>query len=172
MIVFWITFSIVLLFGFVVFRGAPYVPSKKSDLRTAFNSLYPLTNKDHLIDIGSGDGIVLREAARHGARATGYELNPVLVLIARILSRGNIHITTELKDFWHAHFPDDTTVVYTFGDGRDIEKMASKVEHEATRIGRPLYFVSYGFVVRHRTAERSVGAHTLYRINPLQQKKP
>ena len=75
--------AVVLLFGFVAFTGAPYVPSRRRDLQKAFDELYRLKKTDVLVDIGSGDGIVLREASRRGARAIGYELQPLLVLISR-----------------------------------------------------------------------------------------
>lgn len=171
MIVFWVICVIVVLFGFVVFRGAPYVPSKPRDIAKAFDELYPLSEKDVLVDIGSGDGIVLRAAARRGARAVGYELNPVLVLISRILSRGNKKIEVRVADFWRKHFPDDTTVVYTFGDSRDIRKMAALVQQEANRLGRELYFISYGFAVPGKEAVNKTGVHFLYHFDALQGEK-
>lgn len=171
MIVFWVICVIVVLFGFVVFRGAPYVPSKPRDIAKAFDELYPLSEKDVLVDIGSGDGIVLRAAARRGARAGGYELNPVLVLISRILSRGNKKIEVRVADFWRKHFPDDTTVVYTFGDSRDIRKMAALIQQEANRLGRELYFISYGFAVPGREAVNKTGVHFLYHFDALQGEK-
>jgi hypothetical protein len=163
--------GIVLLFGFVVFRGAPYVPSKKRDLEAALDGLVTLGKNDLLVDIGSGDGIVLRQAARRGAGAVGYELNPVLVLISRFLSRKNPRVKTYLADFWNVSLPDNTTVVYVFGESRDIEKMAKKVEQEATRLKRPLLFISYGFQLPGRKAEKRTGTHFLYRLEPLQPRE-
>ena len=51
---FWLLFAIVVIFGFVVCRGAPYVPSRKRELAVAFDQLYPLGSKDVLVDIGAG----------------------------------------------------------------------------------------------------------------------
>src|SRR5680860_1758140 len=88
MIWLWLFFvTIAIFFGAVVFRGAPYVPSQKFYINQALRELYPISNKDLLIDIGSGDGVVLREASKLGARAIGYEINPFLVIISRLLSR-------------------------------------------------------------------------------------
>lgn len=167
-LLFWIVFLIVILFGFVVFRGAPYVPSKKGDVARALSELYPLGESDTLVDIGSGDGLVLREAARHGAQAIGYELNPLLVVLSRWLSRGYPGVTVYLADFWRAPLPKATTVVYAFGDSRDIAKMAGKVADTAGTIGRPLAFISYGIAVPGLEPVGRVGAHYLYRIEPLQ----
>lgn len=166
--VFWIICSIVLLFGFVVFFGAPYVPSKRSEVERAFAELYPLGTDDTLVDIGSGDGVVLRLAAKRGARAVGYEINPLLVVLSRWLSRSSPEVTVYLASFWHAALPADTTVVYVFGDSRDITKMTDKVQETATRLGRPLFFISYAIAVPGLEPKKQVGAHYLYKIEPLQ----
>ena len=82
MILFWaIVIILCVFFGLVVFRGAPYVPSKKTYINQAFSDLYPLTDKDVLVDVGSGDGVVLRSATKFGALAIGYEINPILVIM-------------------------------------------------------------------------------------------
>lgn len=157
-----------LSFGLVVVRGAPYVPSKKRDLKIAFRELYPLSKQDVLIDIGAGDGVVLREAIRAGAgRAIGYELNPILVVIGRWLGRSFPQTKIILKDFWSVKLPPDTTVIYTFGDTRDIDKMAQKVANEAERLQKPLYLISYGFRSRRFTPLREVEPFILYRFEPL-----
>jgi hypothetical protein len=168
----WLAAAIILLFGFVVFRGAPYVPSKKRELIQAFDELYPLNEDDVLVDIGSGDGIVLRAAAAQGARAIGYELNPLLVGISRLISRKDRLITVYLADFWQVKLPKSTTIVYVFGDSRDIAKMAKKVAQEADRLKKPLYFMSYGFNVPGQSPLRTLGAYYLYKYAPLQIKKP
>ena len=85
MIWFWIFFALFMIFSLVVFRGSPYVPSQKKYIFEAFTKLYKISKNDLLIDIGSGDGIVLRQAARLGAKAIGFEINPILVLISKIL---------------------------------------------------------------------------------------
>ncbi|HEU4716091.1 MAG TPA: hypothetical protein VFS14_04660, partial [Candidatus Saccharimonadales bacterium] len=72
MTIIWILCAVVLLFGFVVFRGAPYVPSHKKDVAIAFEELYEVGKNDVVVDVGSGDGIILRMAAKRGARAVGY----------------------------------------------------------------------------------------------------
>lgn len=151
----------------VSLRGAPYVPSRARDVREAFDQLYAIGSDDLLVDIGSGDGKVLRMAAQRGARAVGYELNPFLVLLSWWLSRRYDGVSTRLADLWRSQAPDGTTVVYTFGTGRDIERMGSWVEQQATRLGGPIYLISYGFELA-RPALRSHEAHHLYRIEPLQ----
>lgn len=156
------------LFLLTIFRGAPYVPTRKKDLKRAFTALCPLTEKDTVIDIGSGDGVVLRQAAAHGARAIGYEVNPVLVIVSRFLNRRyGRQIETRLADFWYAKFPPETTLVYTFGESRDIKRMYAYVAREATRLEKPLFFMSYGFAVEGKPIYKSDKSFYLYKIAPL-----
>jgi hypothetical protein len=156
------------LIGFVAFTGAPYVPSKRGDVARAFTELYKLKPDDLIVDIGSGDGVVLREVSRRGAHAIGYEIHPILVGISRWLSRNDDRVMIELANFWRVEMPANTTVVYTFGDSRDITKMYDKIVSEATRMGHELAFITYGFDVPGIKPAKTVGAHHLYRIQPLQ----
>lgn len=162
---------LVVTFGGVVLFGAPYVPSLRRDIRRAFDDLYAIGPSDMIVDMGCGDGIVLREAARRGARGVGYELNPFMTLIARIACRHYRNIRIVQANFWRVEVPDGTTVIYTFGDSRDIERMAAWVQSQATRLGRPLFFISYGFRLKSHEPLRASGAHLLYEITPLQGAK-
>jgi len=45
--------------------------------------LADLKPNDLVIDLGSGDGLFVIEAARRGAKAVGYEINPILVWWSR-----------------------------------------------------------------------------------------
>ncbi len=168
----WLAFVIVLVFGGTAFLGAPYVPSKRRDINRAFDKLYRLKSGDLLVDIGSGDGVVLRQASKRGARAVGYEINPILVVISRWLSRNNPDVTVRLTNFWHSRLPQATTVVYLFGDGRDIKRMDAWLQKQANLLAKPLAIISYGFTLPGREAAGEEGAHHLYQINPLHPDEP
>ncbi len=163
-----IVFVIVMIFGVVIARGAPYVPSQRRYIRRAFTDLYHLSNNDTLIDVGSGDGIVLRLAAERGARAVGYGLNPILVIISRLLSIGRPKVKTILADFWLTSFPPDTTVVYLFMVAKMRRRMAKKIQAEATRLQRPLHVMTYGFPFLDREPNKTLDAYFLYTFQPLQ----
>lgn len=164
----WIFFGFILLFGFVVFWGAPYVPSKRTDLAQAFEELYKIGPSDLLVDIGSGDGVVLRAAASRGACALGYELNPLLVAISMLICRPYKRIGIKLTNYFLASFPSNTTVVYVFSDSRDIAKVYELVQTQASRLGRKLAFISYAFKVPDIKPDKSIGVHHLYMVEPLQ----
>lgn len=162
--------AIVLIFGIVVFRGAPYVPSQRRFVRQAFTKkLYELGEKDVLLDLGSGDGIILRLAAHRGARAIGYEVNPILIAISRFLGRKQPLVETRLADIWMSPFPDDVTVVYAFVVTRDIPKLAKKMQKEVDRIGRPLHLITFGANITDKKPLKILKAHTLYRFEPLSE---
>lgn len=152
--------------GFTVFFGAPYVPSRKREICQAFTKLYPLTQHDTLVDLGSGDGVVLRSARERGAVAVGYELSPPLAWISKALARGDTKQVIFNESYWRADFPAQTTVVYAFSDSRDIEKMHDLVERQATKLGKTLHFITYGAKAPHKTPANAMGAYFLYRVAP------
>lgn len=169
MIALWILLvALFVCFGLIAFRGAPYVPSHRKDIKRAFSDLYPLAPHDVVVDIGSGDGIVLREVAQLGARAIGYELNPMLVALSRLLCREYDGIEVRLADFWLAKLPDEATVFYAFSVSRDIPKMVKKLQAHVDCTRKPVTFITYGSNIPGREPTAELGAHTLYHLTPLQ----
>lgn len=168
MIFFWIFFVIVIVFGFVVFRGAPYVPSRRKYIHQAFTKLYKITNKDVLVDVGSGDGVVLREAAKLGAKAMGYELNPVLVLISKFLSRKNKNIDIHLSDYWSTKIPNNVTVIYVFAVSRDINNLTKFLQIATNQNKHSVYLISYAGDFHDFKLIKTLEPYRLYLINPLQ----
>jgi len=156
------------IIGFSAFFGAPYVPSRRRDLKRMFDELYPLSESDVMIDVGSGDGIVLREVSRRGAKAVGYEINPLFAVLSQLLSRGDDNVTVLMSNFWTALFPDETTVVYAFSVTRDANKLTKKLQTEADRLNKPLILICYGSPLPHVVAQREFEAYHLYEFVPLQ----
>ena len=68
-----------LLFTFDAFLDLPYVATKREKIPTIIK-LANIKSGDIAVDLGSGDGRLLFAAAKSGARAIGYEVNPLLVL--------------------------------------------------------------------------------------------
>lgn len=168
----WFTIGavVVLLFGFVVLFGAPYVPSQRRYLKRLFDHIR-LSQDDVVVDLGSGDGLVLRMARRYGARAIGYELNPLLVTASRLMSLGDKKVTVKLSNAWRTRFPNDVTLVYIFSVGRDESRLVRTVKREATRLGRPLKLICLGNPLRTIKAEEMFDAYGIYLIAPGNPKK-
>lgn len=158
---------------FVVFLGialigAPYVPSHRSAVRNALTELRPIDETDTVVDLGSGDGVVLRQAAQKGARAVGVELNPFLAVVSWVLTRRyGSQVRVVLRDMWTWQLPQDTTLVYVFSVSRDTKRLARKLQREANRLGRPLQLLSYGIVVSQRHVIQASGGHALHEFLPL-----
>ncbi len=166
MVIAYIIGGIVVVLGASVFFGAPYVPTHRRDLRRMFDRLYPLSERDVLLDIGSGDGIVLREASRRGARAVGYEINPVYWGISRLLSWRDAKVSSRLRNAWTTPFPDDVTLVYAFAVARDGKRLKKLLQREAERLGRPLTLVCYGSPLPQVQPVEAFEAYFLYKFQP------
>lgn len=164
-VIIWMLLALFLVFGFVVFFGSPYVPTLRKDRQDALDTLYKLGKADTLVDLGSGDGVILREASRRGARAFGVELNPVLVAISRFLSRNDTKVEIVVGNLRTTAFPDETTVVYVFGNTMHTSIISSVIQREAKRIGHDVFVISYGAQLPDLAREKSHGASTLYKTS-------
>lgn len=144
--------GLILLFGFVVLFGAPYLPTLSRQQTAAFEML-DLKPGQTLIELGSGDGRVLRGAAQRGLGAIGYELNPVLVIISRLVTwkyRKQVRIVW--GDFWREDWPA-ADAIFTFLLDRympELDKKITQYKH------KPVKLLSYAFkvpkkkIVQHR----------------------
>lgn len=158
---------IVVVAGFSAFFGAPYVPTRRRDVQKLFTHSFKLTNRDCVLDLGCGDGLVLREVRRYGARAVGYEIHPVLYGIARFLSRHDPSVIVRLVNMWTTQFPEDTTVVYVFSVGRDSKRLEALIQREANRLARPLRLICYGNPLPNTNLDVQHGPYSTYRFYPL-----
>lgn len=168
---FWVLVSLFFLFSFVVLFGSPYVPTLRRDARKLFQEIYPISNEDVFVDLGSGDGFLLRLAKNNGARAYGIELNPLLVLITKLLSHRSANVTVNLGTIESYRLPDDVTIVYWFGNTRNVQSICDYLQRETKRIGHTFSVVSYGVELSPLLHRMSKGSFHLYKT-ALQAPKP
>ena len=161
----WIVSGLFFLFALFAFTGAPYVPTLRGEAEKVFKKLYRLSRKDLVVDLGSGDGTVLVAAAKCGAKVYGIELNPILVLISRFRLRKFKYARVDLGNIFNCKFPTETTVVYLFGEDRDIMKFAKKIRDESARLKKPLFVISQGFEIPGLVAQKTERAFFLYKID-------
>lgn len=96
-------------------RGAPYAPLGKQKIETMLK-LLNVKSGEKAVDLGSGDGRIVVGMAKKGAIAHGYEINPLLVLIAKwkikkLGLQNNAHIYW--GDFWGKNLSSfDIVTVY------------------------------------------------------------
>lgn len=152
--------GIVLLFGLTAFRGAPYVPTHRRAVERALD-LLELKPGDVVVDLGSGDGVFLKAAARRGLRAYGYEINPILCLVAWLRCwRYRRLVTVRLRDFWSTTLPQGTRAVFVFGAGPFMKRLSEKLGREA----KGMQVVSYAFDIPGHTKVASLDGVNLYRF--------
>lgn len=154
----------VLLVIGTVFFGAPYVPTRKQDTEKVVKLL---RDRDVLVDLGSGDGRLVRAAATSGHRAYGIELSPIIALISwfvirPVRSRAKIY----WGNYWRKTLPDDTTVVFVFLATSYMQKLRGYLEKEARRLNRPLRLISYGFELPGYEPIHQDKAIFVYEIQP------
>lgn len=167
MIFVWVFAMVLVLFGMAALFGAPYVPSLKKEVRFAFDELYPVHKGDVVVDLGSGDGVVLSEAVRRGASAYGYEINPFLVLLSKLRLRDRA--TIRLADMWSVRIPKETTLVYIFSVSRDTKKLGQYLQKQADTNDRAFQVVTFGARLPEHTTLRELRGHCLYVFEPLRR---
>ncbi|CAF1421981.1 unnamed protein product [Adineta steineri] len=116
-------------------HALPYVPATREQLDNIFNLLkqYSTKQRRHLVDLGSGDGRIVFEAVQQGLpRATGIELNRVLVYYARLkaLTSGQRKICQfKRANLWKYDLSKYDTIVL-FGVDTMMEPLLKKLSKE------------------------------------------
>lgn len=119
-------------------RGGPYAPIGEHRTEVLL-SLLNLKPGEKAVDIGSGDGRIVIALAKAGAEAHGYEINPLLVWIARrnvkkagLTGKAFIH----WADMWQKNFSEfDVITLYITGFAlRSLEKKLQKEGKKGLRV--------------------------------------
>lgn len=132
-----------LAFGLGAWLGAPYLPVLSRDVDSLLE-LSDLSPGQLLLDLGCGDGRLLKAAAKRGIRGIGYEINPLLWLVACInLWPYRQLVSLHLSNYWAVKLPP-ADAIYVFLIGRYMPKLDAKLRAE---IKRPTRVVSYVFAI-------------------------
>ena len=110
-------------------RGALYVSTTRTRL-AAFIRAVPMKPGQTLVDLGCGDGRVLRLARRYfRVRAIGFEVNLMAYFKARLLSIGRSGIQIKRKNFWLQNLAGaDVVFCYLYPDV--MHRLAAKLQTE------------------------------------------
>jgi SAM-dependent methyltransferase len=160
-VLFLIFSAIVLLFGFVVLFGAPYLPTLKKQTNTALD-LLDLKPDQTLLELGCGDGRVLKAAARRGIKTVGYELNPLLVIVAWLHTwpeRQNVKIVW--GNYWTQAWPP-ADGIFVFLLNKYMPKLDTKIAQEYSH---PVKLVSFAFQVPGKQPKIKKDGLYLYSYN-------
>lgn len=120
------------------YTGAPFVPSTHTTAAAMIRHAH-IKKGMRVYDLGSGNGKLLFLAAKRGALATGYEINPFLVLLTNVKAlfsphRNRIHAIW--KNFWQADLSKaDVILLYLVPWKMDrLEKKLLREVRPGTRI--------------------------------------
>ncbi|XP_033960503.1 ATP synthase subunit C lysine N-methyltransferase [Pseudochaenichthys georgianus] len=108
----------------------PFVPATTAQVENVLRVLGARTGR--LVDIGSGDGRIVIAAAKHGFKASGFELNPWLVWYSRYKAfREGVHRSTSfhISDLWKVSFAQYSNVVI-FGVPQMMDQLEVKLASE------------------------------------------
>lgn len=156
-----------LCFTFVILFGAPYLPTLKPRINDAFD-LLKLRKGGTLLELGSGDGRVLKEAAKRGYNAVGIEYNPLLVMYSKVVTfpyRKQVRV--RWGNFWTMPLPD-TDAVFVFLLDRYMTKLDELLQ---SRYTEPTKLVSFAFKVPGRTIQKQKRGLYMYMYPSLKKKR-
>lgn len=150
--------GLVLLFGFVLLYGAPYLPTQAKQTQIALD-LLDLKKGQTLYELGCGDGRVLKQAAKRGIKSVGYELNPILVVVAWIYTiRYRKLVKIVWGNFWRADL-GQADGIFVFLIERFMPKLDEKIKKDAKK-GTKL--ASYAFKIPGKKPAKYKGGLFLY----------
>jgi SAM-dependent methyltransferase len=140
--------ALVLCFGFVLLFGAPYLPVLRPQMETALD-LIDLQPGQTLLELGCGDGKVLVAAAQRGLNVIGYELNPLLALLAWLRTRRyRRQVRVVCGNFWSGDWPPaDGIFVFL------LDRFMVRLDARISGLQRPVRLASFAFQIPGKKPE-------------------
>ena len=160
----WLILCLAMLgFGVGAILGAPYLPILRRDSERLL-AMAQLKPGSTLIDLGCGDGRMLKLAAKQGIRSIGYEINPLLYVVSLIVTWPERRLVTiHLGNYWNARLPKAETI-YVFLLDRYMPKLATKLAKECDP---DVHLISYIFEIPGAKAIQASNNTFVYRVGDL-----
>ncbi|MDB5185397.1 MAG: hypothetical protein JWN38_1205 [Candidatus Saccharibacteria bacterium] len=163
LLLFAVIFVLLLCFGGVLLYGAPYLPTLNKQVQAALE-LADLKSGETLLELGCGDGKVLIAAAERGWQAVGYELNPLLALVAWMRTRRyGKRVRVVCGNFWSAQWPP-SQAVFVFLLPKYMKRLSNKIIQDCDD---SVKLVSFAFPVPGAKPVRQLEGVFLYDHNSL-----
>lgn len=129
--------SIIIILSYSMISGGPYAPIGDQRIEEMLD-LLSVKSGEKAADIGAGDGRLVRALAKKGVLAHGFEINPLLIWIARrkiwkakLEKKAFMH----LKDMWAVDYSSyDIITVYL--SPHVLGKLENKLRKDLKRGGR------------------------------------
>jgi SAM-dependent methyltransferase len=136
--------AVLFCFSFVLLVGPPYLPTLTKQVTAALD-LVDLKEGQTLLELGCGDGKVLIAAAERGWNTVGYELNPILALIAWLRTRRyRGKVVVRWGNFWRATWPA-ADGIFVFILQKHMIQLDKKLIQN--NVKKPLKLVSFAFAI-------------------------
>jgi hypothetical protein len=122
-----------------VTQGAMFTSTARVKIRKALDAV-PMKPGELFVDIGCGDGRVLRAARkRYGVTCLGFEINPIAITKAKLLTMGRKGLEVRCRNFWKADLGKANIVsCYLFPDV--MRRLGEKLEKELAAGARVISF--------------------------------
>ncbi|MBA3758642.1 hypothetical protein H0X10_03365 [Candidatus Saccharibacteria bacterium] len=151
--------NVVLMFGLVVFFGAPYLPTFNKQTETALD-LLALAPGHTLLELGSGDGKVLVASAKRGIKSVGYELNPILFIYSWLRTRKYSGLVKVVwGNYWHKEWPV-TDGIYVFLLDKYMKKLDKTIVQKYP--SKSIKLVSFAFKIPGKKSVKTKQGLHLY----------
>ena len=110
-------------------QGALYVSSTRTRV-AAFIDAVPMKKGQIMMDLGCGDGRVLREACKkYKIKTIGFEINLLAYLKAKVLSLGLKQVEIRHRNFWSQNLASaDVVFCYLYPDV--MQRLSAKLKME------------------------------------------
>jgi len=126
---------VIILFMFLLFDAfldLPYVATQRHKIEVIMK-FAKVKKGETVVDLGSGDGRLLFACAKKGARAIGYEINPLLIFITLLhakLKGLSDNIVVIRKNLWKADLKV-ADVIFVYAKRKTMQKFEDFVYKNA-----------------------------------------
>lgn len=150
----------VILLGFTVLFGPPYLPTLRKNMDAALD-LLDLQPGQTLLELGSGDGRVLVAAARRGLNVVGVELSPLLVLVSWLRTwRYRKQVRIIWGNYFSLHWPA-ADGIFTFMLQRQMGELDQAIRRWKPK-DKTVRLASFVFTVPGKQATKRQNSVYLY----------
>ncbi len=127
-LVYALCFCLVVVIGYASYAGAPWVPVRRFDMEALIKDL-DLRSGQQFVELGCGDGRLLRAVGTKDIQAIGYEINPLLWGIAWFRNIPHKNVRVKFGNMWRADV-SRADVVMVFLVPRTMPRLSQKAEQE------------------------------------------
>ncbi len=143
----------------LVFKGAPYVPTPKRRIKEILE-LAEVNDETISLDLGSGDGRIVRAFAKAGAKKSiGLELNPIIYLLSKIITWDK-NAEIRIENIWNYNLAE-IDVISVFFVPTFIDKLEEKIVNEMKKGTK---VISYRYKFKNLEEIKNINKLYLYEV--------